>query len=472
MSRRNTVTNVWTERFDGLDDPATIRARTAIPPRPLPDLMKLPRHQAGSALNSELERVFVPTESACEMLAAHVQRARVFAQLRYPDRLAFLKTPSAKDAEAYLATSAWCLTGPAGVGKSAVMAALERLMPPPGLLKVDEHYPEIPQRAMHRLVVGAQGQQNDVFLPLCSPAMLSPRQRTTLGKMTEHIRDWFVRTGLCSLIGDELQFVTQSAGANTRVAQILLTLMVLAVPVTFVANYSLVHRLLKRPQEERQRLLAEPLLMLPDAADSRCWVEVLQAFLGAAPGAFAYEAASWTGELHRLTGGVKRILRQLLVLSLKRVHSRTRDRVVTLEDLRDAYRSAEFTANRDDVEGSALLQTSASRSGRHLDLVCPFADVLPVSTRLKPASVASDRSFRVADAVLQGALTKPERLAAAALQRAADVRQSEGDPKDSGTVTPLRKRSPGPPTLQSLLAGSAAADRLSAARGKKPPKRS
>lgn len=445
--------NLWVDRFRGLDDLNVIRKRTLIAAEPNQALMTGPPALAAVLLDAELARIFYPTDKACQIILEHVQRAMAFAQTRYPSLTSFLSFADPDHPPAG-AESFWCLTGPAGVGKSAVMAALERLMPDPRVARVTPEYPKQPVVSMRRLVVKAKSSEANLMRDLGNKAVLEGHQRMGRSDLLKHTRQWLLTTGVCALACDELQFVTQSAQANTKVAQLLLAMSYLMVPSTYVANYSLVNRLKGRPQEEQQRLLAHPVLLLPDHPESRCWMNVLSTCLAAAPDAFDLDPETHGRDLHCYTAGLKRNLRRLLVLAFQLARSRGGTSKVSIADVRTAYRSSAFSVLRTDVEASIAVLTGDSFTRRtRSDLVCPIEGLDEVRSLISKAPDA--RKEALAAAVLRGALSKEERHAAESLRRAAE-KQTSG--KSDQVVVPLRKPKVAI-TVDELLRGSAAARR-------------
>jgi hypothetical protein len=55
----------------------------------------------------------------------------------------------------------------------------------------------------------------------------------------------------------------------SKVTDILLTMAAIGPPMIFVSNYSLVHKLLRRNNEDKQRLLSESRIMLSDEPESQ-----------------------------------------------------------------------------------------------------------------------------------------------------------------------------------------------------------
>jgi hypothetical protein len=455
------MANIWVDRLTGLDDLDVIRRRIRVDPRGLFGLMAMPRTTAVELFQGESRRVFYPTEQACALLQMHVERAQAFAAMRYADPLRFLKDIDSNESAARL-VSCWLLTGLAGVGKTEFRKALERLMPATEILAINAQHPAHPVTSLRNVVVDVKTTQAGLLRTLGNPAVLGTKQRFNLDALLEHVKKWMLRTGAATLIGDELQFVTQSESANTKVAQLLLVLSIIGVPFTYIANYSLVRRLLKRPHEERQRMLSAPKVLLPEEMGSTCWNGVVQFSLAVAPDAFDLDVAEHSDELHRLTAGVGRCLRMLLRDSLEIAHSRKSNRKVAMEDVRRAYRSASYAINRDDVEALAALPHSPKLAKSRPDLVCPIRGV--DSERQERFALSPARGKKVAEAVLRGSLSEDESKAARSIAFAAKSAQGR-----SGTVSrivPLRR--PGL-TVEELLRGSEAA-RLRQGKGDAPKK--
>lgn len=65
---------------------------------------------------------------------------------------------------------------------------------------------------------------------------------------------------------------TNSGSGAAKITDILLTMAAIGVPMVFVCNYSLARKLLGRNSEDKQRLLADPRIMLPDEPGSANWL--------------------------------------------------------------------------------------------------------------------------------------------------------------------------------------------------------
>ena len=176
------------------------------------------------------------------------------------------------------------------------------------------------------------------------------------------------RLGVGLLAVDELQFMTQSASANTRVAQTISQLSLLGPPLVYAMNYSLGHRLMRRPPEERQRLLARPLVLLPAPAGDISFVELLDAYQKVAPDLLKFDPRNDAPVIREWTAGLRRLVVDLISLDAERaLRAKT---CVTVATLAQVYRSQSYSANREDVEAMHV-QNVTGRKVRE-DLWCPF----------------------------------------------------------------------------------------------------
>jgi len=156
------------------------------------------------------------------------------------------------------------------------------------------------------------------------------------------------------------------------VAQVLLMMGYLGVPVLYAANYSLVHRLLGRPQEERQRLLVNPIDLRPEDPDSTTWQDIVAEYVSVAPDVLQMNPARDARELNFLAGGITRVLRFLVEGGFARACERRGARAMTMDDIRAFYRSGEFASMREDVEAIDSLGCCQLLREKRLDLVSPF----------------------------------------------------------------------------------------------------
>lgn len=184
------------------------------------------------------------------------------------------------------------------------------------------------------------------------------------------------REGTCLTVVDELQFRTHSSQANALVTGLLLNLLSLGPRLIYACNFSLGHRLKSRRQEDRQRLMAHPILLEPDASDSHCFQKLLNEYLLVAPDDFDLKAEEVAKEVHRYSFGIKRAVVNLLSLAwLYAKRKRGRTAKVLPDDLRAAYLSPRYLNYREDTE--LLWRHSMGESRIREDLINPFASECP-----------------------------------------------------------------------------------------------
>ena len=428
---------VWASRFCCDFSDEEIDAKTAIGVQPLPNLGKLRVEVAKSILDMALQKLFVPSVQARMVLRELQALSRCYNADRYPDQIAFLRNIYASDAEhaSYEPRlRVTCLTGLPGVGKSAVISAFERLF---GIerAEVDGHGTFELRPRWRMTVKSGSGMRQLVAHLFRHPESLGSRTIPFTATQRE-----LCAQGVTSIHADELQFLTQGEG-NALPAKLLNSLARLGPPLVYVANFSLLHRLNSRPQEEKQRLMTRPLFMYPDTPESEDWNRFLMALFGATP-SFADLSPSKVG--HRLwtyTFGIRRLVVALLTEAY--IAMRIRDaRKVTEGDIDNAYGAQAYAASRYDVE---ILIAGLEKSNRQRrDLWCPLPQAPNTRNFGKiinhPATEEYER--RSAQAALMASMTPAERQ-----------RGGVGDPpgrrKSRSLVRPRA-------TTESLLEGAAA----------------
>ncbi|MNH24568.1 hypothetical protein D3C79_845080 [compost metagenome] len=104
------------------------------------------------------------------------------------------------------------------------------------------------------------------FLLNCGPT----EEKTNASQLLSLCRRIVHRHGVSLLLLDETQHIVKGQGTAV-VTDILLTLARIGLPMIYLANYSLLHKLMGRNQEDTQRLLIRPRIMLPDDPAGLDW---------------------------------------------------------------------------------------------------------------------------------------------------------------------------------------------------------
>lgn len=322
------------------------------------------------------------------------------------------------------------LTGLAGVGKSECLGALSRLLGEcVGQVDLPGHK-NLRHLPAWFMSLRESSTVNAMLRPYIEvPGLINPDaaagKAMQQSRLLELARRISRRDGTCLTLVDELQFRTHSSPANALVTGLLLNLISLGPRLVYTCNFSLGHRLKSRRQEDRQRLLAHPIVLEPDPFDSPCFQKLLQEYFLVAPDDFDLRAEQVAEEVHRYTFGIKRSVVNLLSLAwLSSKTKRGRTAKVVPDDLRAAYLSPRYLNFREDTE---LLwrHTMGERQIRE-DLVNPFESEVPEE---KAKVVTANRAVQeyqrqVAQAHLDDLMTPAERAALKDLQSPADPMRS------------------------------------------------
>ncbi len=375
MSGKKNTPNPWLEGLDELVSKDVVYQKAYRAAKPIRFSKSHPLEERLRLVSETLRQVYVPTERACDVMVMWIERMAAFLSHRYPDAKSYLASVYS-DSQPSQQSSFICLTGPAGVGKSAVVDALQRVLPAPRTVTLDRAHRDVPIQLLRRIQVGGSDTDTMVLRSVANPSYAFQKHGLNQASAIEHLKAWFYVTGTGLLVVDEMQFLTQSTTANTRVAKLLMALGYPGVPVTFIANYSLGHRLKTRPHEERQRILSEPIVIEPERDVPLSWQTLIQEYVNACPSLLKLNETRDAEELYRLTAGLPRVLLQLILAALRQF-GREKRAIINLDTLRYTYRSRAFDTQRNDVELLLALRESSRTPTRRRDLICPFSGIDP-----------------------------------------------------------------------------------------------
>jgi hypothetical protein len=419
------TSNPWAARFKPLLDPEIIRIRATLPVEPLVGLHDLPIEVAVMQLKMALTTAFYPTTQCVSVLQRLVGTAYAHCLSTYSGSAAFLAAIYSQ--EPLLPSFAFpiCLTGLAGTGKTELAKAFLRLTGAEGSIAVDSVHSAFCLAKPWLVTIHARAEPKEVLAKLAG-------KTGRPADLIHEIRLRAFRDGVPLIIVDEFQFATGSREANTRVTQMLLSLAYLGIPLVFVANYSLLHRLMRRPEEDQQRLLSDPIVIVPDQWNSEDWINTLKALRDVAPGVLTFDPKKDAERLHQLTWGRKRAMKHLILIGWRLEHPRKGTvSLDTLEQASEAKQFAGFKAERDILASQA---TGNKPDKKRKDLWCPFP--LPPEYQANVSSAAKmERDQQVAEAEAEASLTADERRAKKALEKARKTKRPR-----SGNVVPIGER--------------------------------
>jgi hypothetical protein len=390
-------------RFNFPIDDASLVKKISPVIQPLHDLGAMPSVTACLRLSEKLKTVFVPTTQILNLLRTFILIANEHADKYYADERAYIQRMYSTD----LDINTWaptCLTGLAGTGKSEVLAALRLLLSDHGEIVSAPGLPPVPMRLMWAMRMWSDPTLTDLLSPMLGPA--STYEGLKSAGLIKAVARRMYASGVSLASVDEFQFVTQSGEAHTKAAKMLMQLSRTGPPLLYVGNFSLLHKLQKRPQEERHRLLSNVLALHPDHADSEDWKNTLKGQIDVAPEEFDIDHLCDAAALHQYSFGIKRLTADLFVRAYARMRE-TGAGAVRLAHIEWAYKSPGYTPYREDVE--ALTKQAIENRCIRKDLWCPIAlesprtNVIPVL----PAIQAFDD--RVNQEMLRSSLLPGER---------------------------------------------------------------
>lgn len=342
----NAPISPWLARFLPLLDKDEIKRRATLSAIPVSDLQTLPVDAACIALKSAMQNVFYPTTQVVDVLHQLVSAAYGHCLHFYPNQQSYTKNIYRQYSPLSAFMFPTCLTGFSGVGKSCLASALERILPANAHVECPPESSKFPLRSMWKIDVQIRSSLKDIFTPLGG-------SEGSLGDQLITARKRAYRDGVSLLLADEFQFFTASASANTRIAQTLLSLGYCGIPTVYIANYSLLYRLLRRPQEDRDRLLANVVVMSPDTPQSEDWTHTLAALIATAPDVFRINPRTEGSQFHRYCAGIKRAAAHLLVVGYRFAclqREGTEQVIVTMAHIHEAYQSTLYSTHRTDIE--------------------------------------------------------------------------------------------------------------------------
>jgi hypothetical protein len=232
------------------------------------------------------------------------------------------------------------------------------------------------------------------------------RQLTSLTDRTERRAH---RDGISLLTADECQFFTQSANANTAISKALLLLGSLGVPFIFCSNYSLGHKLKDRPQEERQRLLCSPIVLLPDHHESEDWRDYLAECKRVAGDWLDIDVINDAASIHHYSFGLKRLVVRLIVIAYRHM-AESGEKKIKLAQIQRAYLSTDYSVNRVDVETLIRISINSTTSAKEKHLLCPF-DLPPTVQAALSEQSRKARDALVTKRYVESSMTAEERSA-------------------------------------------------------------
>lgn len=351
-------------------------------------------------LRGKLKSVFISSFQIRRAIRRLLDHGRSHAERTFGSDEGFVKGLYQIDPWLQSSEQAVCITGLAGVGKSELLYAIRRLICNGDLEHLVGDYGPWPLKPLWNVTlkdgVGLAAMFSEhLGLELAGHELLDDsgkldtntdgNKRIPPRRVLQLARRLSWREATALLWADEMQFITHG-NANAKATAVLLQLMTIGPRLVFCSNYSMLHGLMHRNQQDTQRLLANPIILHPDVAGSQDWCGYLAELQRVAPAALTFDVGVLQDMIHELTYGIRRLVVQLLSVAYERARQRGRQ-TVKVDDIHEAYRSDSYLYARKDIE---ILQRQ-DIEGRMVraDLWCPFDSEVPGAGNSEVVTLAS-----------------------------------------------------------------------------------
>lgn len=436
----------WVDQFNGLISRDAIKARVESLPNYKAELLSLSPHLATSALSGQLKSVISLSVNDLDILESLVLRSHAYASEAYPSVPRFLSLMNSKEIQVNTPAPI-CLTGLAGVGKSTLLTALQKALPDPVKISVSSAIlsHELQSLPSARIDVDVSRDWQEILAPILWPefeneslgetvassriieATVAKKVRLSQPNAVKLSARKGYRLGIFALLVDEMQFVTLDSSANVLLTKYLLMLRNLNIPLIFAANYSACHKLMMRNQEDRDRLLADPIVVRPlELNDSGlgAFLRVYDKILGPCVDG---SLCQFLPDYAAMTLGIKRKIQDLTVAAYRLMRSNNETTLMS-KHLKSAYEQGVSSSFRKDIDSLVQINGLTKSKAAIKDLWCPFG--LEYNRySIIPNALESATEAKITPVILRQSLTGAERkLVESYEQRSNNVKTSPIDP--------------------------------------------
>lgn len=404
------------------DDDEEIRRRISVNPEAIANLAGYGIAEGTRLIEVRLKSVFTATPQTIRLTREFCGIGLAYLRATYSDAPAYAAKCNTNNLVPIEPRSATALIGLGGSGKSQLLRAVGRLVTPIGAEIHCPGLPVYPVQAMWILTMVAGKSLSNLLEPFVpnggsGNAVLKPAAKRAF---TNYI-------GLNAL--DESQFITATQEGHAKAAEVLMRLTYIGPPFVFVANFTMINKLEKRPQQERDRLLSNVLVLHPEEHGSDAFENILSDQLvvltEAVSSDLAISAKNHAHDIHNYTYGINRKSAILLTHGW-RISRERGSSILTMDDVRSAYKSDRFRSHRDEVE--ILKRQSNNRRMEREDLWCGFApppslpppltplpttntDTTTSSNVISVPELQEEKEKRIADEMTRATMSKSEREA-------------------------------------------------------------
>lgn len=368
----NKLENPWLLRLPVHASDSELNERMKLPIQRISDLSKTPPHAARRLLDKHLDAVYVPTAQGLKLTRKVLESGYAYCLGAYKNKATFVQRLMNTTAKPESEPETWMITGDAGIGKTATINALKRLLGEGPTFQPSTDCPTVPIVGGAFLTLKSRSGFADLLTQLAIEIGYYDRIEKVGPNAKHALRNELYKRGVFFVLLDESQVAATGRQAGAAYVNNLMWLRDFGLPLIYACNYSMVHGMLGQHAQNQQRLLMNPFVFRPTGLTDPDFLVMLQAYVDACNGLLKIDMNRDIEEIHRLSDGRGRPLRLLIATAYYLQREKGKTKVcVGRGELQEAYCSDAYSVLRKEIE--AIKKHRVEKSGLRSDLLYPLA---------------------------------------------------------------------------------------------------
>ena len=365
------INNPWLQRLPVNASDDELIERMKVPIQKVQDLSGMPERTARRLLDEHLDAVYVPTVQGLKLTRRVLESGYAHCWTNYKTPSMFVQRLMNSTAKWNPEPETWMVTGDAGIGKTATINALKRLLGDAPNFQATLNCPSLPITGGAFLTLKPGSTFADLLNQLAAEIGYSMQIEKANMQARRALRNELHKRGVFFILLDESQVAAVGKTAGAAYVRNLLLLRDLGIPLIYACNFSMVHGMLGQHAQNQQRLLIDPFLFRSIGLRDPDLIAMVKAYVEACDGLLKLDMQKDIEEIHRLTDGRGRPLRLLIVTAYHLQRSKGVAKVsVGRKELQEAYCSEAYSALRKEIE--AINRHRVEKSSLRSDLLFPF----------------------------------------------------------------------------------------------------